>query len=637
MKNEMKSLTHAAVGLVLASGVFAVTSAWAENRVQVVPSYHNDVSRPLWQLAAEDIPFAHQEREAAENPKLPNFHKDSPDTAVQHSLLHMLAPSIPAPILNFDGIPYPGVGCSCAPPDTNGEVGATQFVQMVNEGYQVFNKSTGASVLGPASISSLWSGFGGVCQSSGFGDPVVLYDQLANRWVITQFAGSGSTATDECVAVSTTSDATGTYNRYGFHLGSNFFDYPKLAVWPDGYYMSMNVFNSAGTIFLGPQPFALNRTAMLAGSPATFVAPVGALGGSVGPILPADVDGTALPASGAPETFVGFPTSGHYTVYHFHVDFAVPSNSTWTTFATPTAAGFTSLCPSTRACVPQSGETSSSYVDGIGDRLMFRLPYRNFGDHESIVGNFTVNSGGVAGIRWFEMRNVTAGPVTLFQESTYQPDSTWRWMGSIAMDAAGNIGLGFNASSSSIHPQIRYTGRLATDPINTMTLGEGTIINGNGSQSGTSNRWGDYSAMTVDPSDDTTMWFTGEYYSATSSFNWRTRVGNFQLAAGGGTPDYSLSISPSTQSIGKNGGTLNYTVTIAPVNGFNSLVTLSISGLPSGTTGSFAPNPATTSSTLTLAVASSTRKGTYTFTATGVGGTPPLTHTATANFKKTTR
>jgi hypothetical protein len=588
-------------------------------------------------MAAEDVPMAHQEREAAENPSLPNFHKDSPDTVVQRSLLHMLAPSIPAPILNFDGIPFPGVGCSCAPPDTNGEVGATQFVQMVNEGYQVFDKATGASVLGPASITSLWSGFGGVCQTSGFGDPVVLYDQLANRWVITQFAGGGSIPTDECVAVSTTSDATGTYNRYGFHLGSNFFDYPKLGVWPDAYYMSMNVFNSSGTSFLGPQPFALDRTAMLAGSPATFIAPVGPLGGATGPILPADLDGNTLPASGAPETFVGFPTSGHYTVYHFHVDFSIPSNSTWTTFATPTAAGFTSLCPTTRACVPQSGETSSSFLDEIGDRLMFRLPYRNFGDHESVVGNFTVSSGGVAGIRWFEMRDVTAGPVSLFQESTYQPDTTWRWMGSIAMDAAGNIGLGFNASSSSLHPQIRYTGRLATDPINTMTLGEGTIIAPNGSQTGTSNRWGDYSAMTVDPVDDMTLWFTGEYYTTTSSFNWRTRIASFPLTGGSQPPDFSLSISPPSQQIGRNGGTLTYTVTITPSNGFNSPVNLSISGLPTGTTGSFNPNPATTTSTLTLTVASSTRKGTYQFTVTGMGGSPTITHTATAIFKKTNR
>jgi hypothetical protein len=205
------------------------------------------------------------------------------------------------------------------------------------------------------------------------------------------------------------------------------------------------------------------------------------------------------------------------------------------------------------------------------------------------------------------------------------------------MDAAGDIGLGFSASSSSIHPQLRYTGRLASDPINTMTLGEGTFVAGNGSQTGTSNRWGDYSAMTVDPSDDMTLWYTGEYYSTTTSFNWRTRIASFQLTGGSQPPDFSLSISPASQQIGRNGGTLTYTVTITPVNGFNSPVTLSISGLPSGTTGNFNPNPATTTSTLTLTVNSSTRRGTYQFTVTGVGGTPPLTHTATATFKKTNR
>src|SRR5437868_10826971 len=156
----------------------------------------------------------------------------------------MVAPNVASPLLNFDGIPFPGVGCNCAPPDTNGAVGKTQYVQIVNEGYQVFDKATGNSVLGPNSISSVWTGFGGVCENGGSGDPVMLYDHLADRWVITQFAGaSGGPITDECVAVSTSADATGTYNRYGFHLGTNFFDYPKLSVWPDAYYMSMNVFN----------------------------------------------------------------------------------------------------------------------------------------------------------------------------------------------------------------------------------------------------------------------------------------------------------------------------------------------------------------------------------------------------------
>ncbi|MEP6568858.1 MAG: hypothetical protein ABJC10_03715, partial [Acidobacteriota bacterium] len=185
------------------------------------------------------------EREANENPKIPSAvnHKDSADPVVQSasSVLAFAGINMPSPSLNFDGIGFPGVSCNCAPPDTNGEVGATQYVQMVNEGYQVFNKTTGASVLGPSGITTLWSGFGGVCQNNGSGDPVVLYDQIANRWVITQFAGV-SVPTDECIAVSTSSDATGSYNRYDFHLGSNFFDYPHLSVWPDGYYMSMNVF-----------------------------------------------------------------------------------------------------------------------------------------------------------------------------------------------------------------------------------------------------------------------------------------------------------------------------------------------------------------------------------------------------------
>jgi hypothetical protein len=638
--------------------VLSVTAALAlsPQRMQVTPSYHNDVSRPLRELAATDNPGRHQEREAAENPKIPNSHVDSPDPVVDKgSTLRSLAPSIPAPILSFDGIPFPGVGCNCAPPDTNGEVGATQYVQMVNEGYQVFDKTTGNSVLGPNSISSLWSGFGGACQTGGAGDPVVLYDQLANRWVISQFASAtgGSPITDECVAVSTTSDATGTYNRYGFHLGSNFYDYPHLGVWPDAYYMSMNVFNSTGTAYLGPQPFAFDRTAMLAGAPASFISPVGPLGSSVPPFLPADLDGSTLPPAGAPNTFLGFPSSNQYTAYHFHVDFLTPANSTFTTFATPAAAGFTSLCPTTRSCVPQLGVTSANKLDGIGDRLMFRLAYRNFGDHESLVGNFTVSSGGVAGIRWFELRGVTAGPVTVFQESTYQPDTTWRWMGSTAMDGQGNLAIGFSASSGTINPQIRYAGRLATDPINTLAQGEAHLFDGTGSQTGTSNRWGDYSALTVDPVDDATFWYTNEYYPTTTTFNWRTRIGSFKLATGNPTPtptptptatptptpapDYSLSISPSSVTVNRGGGTAVYTVTVNPTNGFNSPVTFSVSGLPSGTTGSFSPNPATTSSTLTLTVNSSTVKGTYVFTVTGNGGSPTITRTATATLVKSNR
>ncbi len=634
-------------------------------------SYKNDVSPPLRALPPWRESDRKAEHEANENPKIPHRHRDQADPVIQSShvsTLALVAPNVAATLSNFDGIPFPGVGCNCAPPDTNGAVGKTQYVQIVNEGYQVFDKSTGNSVLGPSSISSIWTGFGGACELRGSGDPVVLYDHLADRWVITQFAKATSTGpvTDECVAVSTSGDATGSYYRYGFHLGSNFYDYPHLSVWPDGYYMSMNVFNAAGTSYLGPQAFAFDRAKMLTGAPASFVSPVGPLGGSVDPFLPADLDGP-LPPSGAPATFVGFPgqvTNPNYTTYHFHADFTTPANSTFTTFATPAAAGYTSLCPSTRACVPQAGVNSSSYLDGIGDRLMFRLAYRNFGDHESVVGNYTVNANGVAGVRWFELRNVSAGPVTVYQESTYQPDTTWRWMGSAAMDGQGNLAVGFSASSSAINPQIRYAARLATDPLNTLAQGEAHLYDGTGSQSGTGNRWGDYSALVVDPVDDSTFWYTNEYYSSNATYNWRTRIGSFKIAAGNPTPtptptatptptptatptptptptatptpapDFSLAINPSSATVRRGGGTVSYTVTITPSNGFNSPVTLSVTGLPAGATGSFSPNPATSSSTLTVNVASSVNKGTYPFTVTGTGGSPAVTHTATANLVK---
>ena len=507
----------------------ATLTPQGNSNVIVGHSTHNDTSPPLRDMKQLPLTFKPQ-REANENPRVNRSHKDVQDPIVQSA---PITAAMPGTDLNFDGVPFPGVACNCAPPDTNGEVGATQYVQIVNEGYQVFNKTTGASQLGPSGIATLWSGFGGVCQSNGNGDPVVLYDQIANRWIISQFAGV-SVPTDECIAVSTTSDATGTYYRYGFHLGSNFFDYPHLGVWPDAYYMSMNVFNSTGTAFLGPQPFAFDRAKMLNGQPATFIT-TGVTGGSGEEVyLPADLDGSTAPPAGAPATFVEFPGGGSYRTFHFHVDFATPSNSSFTLFGSPAAAGFTTLCAGTRSCVPQSG--TSTRLDGIGDRLMFRLAYRNFGDHESVVGNYSVSAGSVAGIRWFELRNVTSGPVTKFQESTYQPDSTWRWMGSAAMDGDGNLAVGYSASSSTIFPQLRYAGRLATDALNTLAQGEGTLFAGTGSQSATSNRWGDYSDLTVDPVDDCTFWYTNEYYATTTSFNWRTRIGSFKFPGCGGNP-----------------------------------------------------------------------------------------------------
>ena len=517
--------------------------------VWVGHSYHNDSTVSLRRMPALPMGPTKEHTEANPNPALNIKHRDRQDHSVQRSLA---APNMPSAILNFDGIPFPGVNCNCAPPDTNGEVGLSQYVQIVNTGFQVFDKSTGSSVFGPVAISSLWQGFGGVCETSGFGDPVALYDQLANRWVITQFAGT-SVPTDECVAVSQGTDAAGAYFRYAFHLGSNFFDYPKLGVWPDAYYMSMNVFNSSGTAFLGPQAFALDRTQMLAGNPATFIAT--AMGAPTDDgYMPADLDGSIPPPAGAPNPFLSVGLNSTWPLHRFHVDFTTPGNSTFNLGGTLTPDPFSAICGGGGACVPQLG--TGDVLDTLGDRGMFRSAYRHFSDgHEALVGNMTVASGGVAGIRWFEVNNVTSGTPGFVQQSTYQPDSTWRWMGSAAMDGNGDLALGFSASSATINPQIRYAGRLASDPANTLAQGEAHLFDGTGSQTDTVSRWGDYSDMTVDPVDDCTFWYTQEYYQVTSSFNWRTRIGNFKFPSCTSAPSGTLD------------GTVTDSSTNAPLSG----------------------------------------------------------------------
>jgi hypothetical protein len=282
-----------------------------------------------------------------------------------------------------------------------------------------------------------------------------------------------------------------------------------------------------------------------------------------------------LPPAGTPNTFLEWPggnNGGNYKLFHFHVDFATSANSTFTQFGPLVAAApFTQICPGTLACVPQLDTTTS--LDAIGNRLMFRLAYRNFGTHESVVGNYTVSAGGVAGIRWFELRNVTAGPVTAFQEGTYQPDSTWRWLGSAAMDGNGNLAVGFSASSSSFNPQIRYAGRNVGDPLNTRTS-EKLLYAGTGSQTGGSS-WGTYSCLTIDPMDDTTFWYTNEYYESNSATAWRTRIGSFKFPSapvplsafsrkthgGSGAFDIPLALTgPATTEPRSGGATSDFTI-----------------------------------------------------------------------------
>jgi Malectin domain/Carboxypeptidase regulatory-like domain/Kelch motif/Viral BACON domain len=536
----------------------ALAKAPREQGMTVGRSYKNAISPPVRRLER-----SHGNGQPHVRPELPPLFTGKPlrqasDPVVQRT---MPKPGMPSPILNFEGIDYPGVVCFCAPPDTNGEVGLTQYVQIVNEGFQVFDKTTGAAEAPAVAISSLWTGFGGLCEFNGFGDPVVVYDQLANRWLISQFAGAGLPITDQCIAVSTSSDALGTYAVYGFHMTDNFYDYPKFGVWPDAYYASANIFNASGTAFLGPQAYAFDRDAMLAGDPATFIAaPMGGPGDDS--YMPADLDGLVGPPAGAPNPYVSIGVLPTWPVHRFHVDFDNPGLSTFDLAGTLTPAPFTVNF----AGIPQLGV--GDQLDPLSDRGMFRNAYRNFGDHEALVGNITVSSGGVTGVRWFEINNVTDGTPAFTQQGTYQPDSTYRWMGSVAMDGNSNMAVGYSASSSSIFPQIRYAGRLAGDPSGELSQAEEHLFDGTGSQTDTVSRWGDYSDMTVDPVDDCTFWYTQEYYETTSSFNWRTRIGNFKFPTCTAAPTGTLE------------GTVTDSATNLPISG----ATVQVSPLGASTT-----------------------------------------------------
>ena len=589
---------------------------------------HHDVSP-----AVRDMPEVHQsssaplggerEHERVRHIPLPPNLKPATIPDSVHQQTAPLAPAGLAPTagLGFDGLGsgFAGFTITGAPPDTNGAVGLTQYVQWVNTSFAVFNKATGALIKGPVAGNSLWAGFGGGCQTNNDGDPIVMYDKQANRWVFAQF--SVSTTPDlQCVAVSTTSDATGTFNRYSFQY-STFDDYPKMGVWPDAYYATFNMFSNTTNAFVGADLCAYDRTAMLNGQPATQVC--FQQGSSVGGVLPADLDGTTAPPAGSPE-FLLFFGSNNVNLFKFHVNFATPSASTLTGPTAIPVAAFTPVC-SGGTCIPQAGTTNK--LDSLADRLMYRLAYRNFGDHESLVVNHSVTAGTGGGVRWYEIQNPNGTPV-LAQQSTFAPDSSFRWMGSIAMDKSGDIGLGYSVSSSSLNPGIRFTGRTPSDPASTLEA-EATIINGTGSQTGTLTRWGDYSSLQVDPSDDCTFWYTTEYLKASGTFNWNTRIANFKFPSCGGAADYSLSASPSSLTI-TQGASGSSTVTVNPINGFTGSVSLSASGLPSGVTATFGTNPTTSTSVLTLTASVTATTGTSTVTITGTSGT--TTHTTTISL-----
>src|SRR6266852_1933701 len=501
-------------------------SAFADNPL-VIHEVKHDTSPPLRNLAPSgQASIATDQQQIVARPTGPARANSQPDPVAQQPTAPLSGLST---VLNFDGQSANDnrnlLGFAFVPPDTNGAVGATQFVQIVNVTYAVYDKKTGALELGPALIHTVWTGFGGPCEEAGDGgDPVVLYDQLAGRWLISQLQfNSTFTSNQQCIAVSTTSDATGSYNRYVFDFGANFPDYPKFGVWPDAYYYTANTFGPKK--FLGAQACAFDRAAMLSGSSASIICFQNPP--SVGSLLPSDLDGRTLPPAGQPNFFVDISDSSDLNIFQFHVDFANPANSTFTGPVLIPVAPFTEICARaiTLACIaePPPGEK----VDGLGDRLMFRLAYRNFGDHESLVVNHTIKGGALAGVRWYEIRSPGSSP-SVFQQGTVVDPNTDFWLGSIAMDKAGNFALGFSASSHDLDPSVFVVGRATSDPAGAMA-GPLVLVNGGGVQENSFRRWGDYSSMAIDPGDDCTFWYTQEYYKTSGSFNWSTRISAFKF------------------------------------------------------------------------------------------------------------
>jgi len=445
------------------------------------------------------------------------------------------------PLLDFAGQGFTGVN----PPDTVGDVGLSHFIQAINSSsgtvFTVYNKADGKVVAGPIAMESMGSGN---C-ANGRGDPVVLFDQLADRWFLSEFSNGGNRL---CVYISQTSDPIGGgWFAYQF-TAPGFPDYPKYGVWPDAYYASTNESS--------PAVYAFDRAQMLAGGVATaqrFTAPdLAAFPFQA--LIPADADGETPPPPGAPNPFLrhrddeahnppGTPGQDFLEIWELHVDWAAPANSTFTGPTNVAIAEIDSeLCGfSSFSCIPQP---SGPGLDPLREVVMHRLQYRNFGTHQSLVGNLVTDVDGTnhGGIRWFELRDGGSG-WGLHQEGTFAPDVHHRWMGSAAMDGEGNLGVGYTASSTTLFPSIRFAGRVAADPLGTLQ-GEVSVVAGTAAQA--SNRWGDYAALTVDPVDDRTFWLTTMYTPASA---WATRIATFRLCGPPGAPIIGSAVAAAPNRI----------------------------------------------------------------------------------------
>jgi hypothetical protein len=477
--------------------------------------------------------------------------KHQPDGALQGGTTPN---AMPGPLFTFEGPRnednFNIFGFRVNPPDPNGDVGQHNYVAMVNLTFAIYTK-TGGLLYGPADTGSLWQGFSVPDCTDPSGDPVVVYDEISNRWILTQFTTAGPEFFN-CVAVSTTEDPLGSYNRYAFSTGEFFPDYPKYGLMPDGLYITTREFGPTTEYQIGV--YAINRHQLVEGDPNPTVVsfylvegrdPLELLGDG---ILPADLDGKRMPPPHSPEYFVGtmdddYGYGAPFDAINFFaadVDFAHPDSSTFGLTAQLPTAPFDSnypCAPTSRDCLPQPGIVNpAQYLDILSyrQRPTFRLQYRNFKTHESLVTNQSVEARDhVAGVRWYELRN-PQNPV-IYQQGTWAPDDgVHRWMGSVAQDKNGNLAAGYSVvNGTDLFPGIRYAGRLAGDPLGQLSQGEAVLQNGAGVQTTTNSRWGDYTSMSVDPRDDCTFYYMNEYYARSGTPQdtrpWQTRIGTFKF------------------------------------------------------------------------------------------------------------
>ncbi|HLL54380.1 MAG TPA: hypothetical protein VK447_12575, partial [Myxococcaceae bacterium] len=595
---------------------------------------HHDASPPLWLMPRAEPDRTFRVRDMRMPPLPPEAAAGMPSADEPAPEPYVPVGAMPSLSTGFEGIGQgftgPGGTFSVArvPPNAVGDVGPNHYVQLVSNGLAIFNKS-GTVLYGPTPIQTLWAGFGAECQASD--ESVVLYDGISDRWFVATLGNNSATTGpyQQCIAVSQSADPTGAWYRYVFLFPNSIPDSGRFGVWPDGYYAGYNMWSAGYAAFQNGAACAYDRGRMLLGRTASYQC----FNAAHSSMVPSDLDGTRLPPQGADNVFLGLgsssPTIG---TYKLHVHWSDPAQSTLTGPQNLTVNAWTNVgCggPSPTLCVPQPGSTQKLEV--LGSRFQHRAGYRNLGGTESLVVNHTVSTGGVATLRWYELRNLSTTP-TLFQQGTYAPgDGLWRWVGNPAMDQVGNMALGFSAGNGTVAPSIRYAGRLSSDAAGTMPQAEAILQAGGGAQNGNQGRWGFYNSMTVDPADDCTFWYTNMYFQATG-INWNSRIGAFKYPScpAAVTNDFSVGINPSFNQVLGIGATTTYTVTTQVLSGAAETLTLSATGVPAGVTASFSPATVTTgqSSTLTLTAAPNAPGSNTSFTVTGTAAS--ASHPATA-------